>query len=180
MRFGNSHWRRACAVYLFLISVAPVLRAEPLRAQDATTAEAGQFGPPAPGKSQRAHEPTRLYVAMWTTHLRNKFVRLDNNWVAGFSHRGWFGATFLNSFNRRAFTGGIQRTIKATAPRAVRASLGYRLGFVTGYDERFVELAKKTPVLPLLQPYFVLDVSHVGIEVQYTLIVVSTAVSYRF
>ena len=35
-------------------------------------------------------------------------------------------------------------------------------------------------LVPLAQPYFLLDVSHVGIEVQYTFIVVSTALSYRF
>ncbi len=131
-------------------------------------------------KHPHTPEPTRIYFAMWTTHLKNKFVRMDNNWVGGFSHRGWFGATFLNSYDRRAFTAGIQRTLKSTAPRAVRASLGYRLGFVTGYDQRFVKLARQTPVLPLVQPYVLLDVAHVGIEVQYTVIVVSTAVSYRF
>lgn len=149
-------------------------------AQEVSTDDAAVAMAEALAKKNAKREPTRLYVAMWTTHLKNKFVRLDNNWVGGVSSHGWFGATFLNSFDRRAFTGGIQRTVTASAPRPVRASLGYRLGFVTGYDERFVKLARRTPVLPLAQPYFLLDVSHVGIEVQYTFIVVSTALSYRF
>lgn len=181
MDFGNSRWPRARrALCLLLTAAAIVAPTVVLKAQDAAPVEAEPYGPPAPARTQRTPEPTRVYVAMWTTHLKNKFVRLDNNWVAGLSHRGWFGATFLNSYDRRAFTGGIQRTIAATAPRPVRLALGYRLGFVTGYDERFVELAKKTPVLPLVQPFLLLDVLHVGIEVQYTFIVVSTAVSYRF
>lgn len=157
-----------------------LLASSAVAAQTVSTDDAAAALADALSKKDTKSEPSRIYFGMWTTHLKNKFVRLDNNWVAGVSHRGWFGATFLNSFDRRAFTGGIQRTVVSTAHRPVTAALGYRLGFVTGYDERFVSLARKTPVLPLAQPYFVLDVAHVGIEVQYTFIVVSTALSYRF
>ncbi len=117
---------------------------------------------------------------MWTTHLKHEVITLDNNWVIGLTYRGFFGATFLNSFGRRAYTGGIQRTLLATRPRPIRASFGYRLGFVTGYDGRFMRLARNTPVLPLVQPFASIDVTRVGFEVQYTFVVVSVAMSYRF
>jgi hypothetical protein len=124
--------------------------------------------------------PTRLYFGMWTMHLKNDVLALDNNWVVGLSWRGFFGATFLNSFGRRAYTGGIQRTLFSADPHPFGASLGYRLGFVTGYDERFMRLARKTPVLPLVQPFATIDVQHVGVEISYTFVVVSLAVSLRF
>jgi hypothetical protein len=117
---------------------------------------------------------------MWTTHLNRDVAALDNNWVIGIAGRGYFGATFLNSFGRRAFTGGLQRTVVAGDWPRAQVSLGYRLGFVTGYDGRFMELARKTPVMPLVHPYVLIDVRRVGIEVSYTFVVASVALSYRF
>jgi hypothetical protein len=121
-----------------------------------------------------------LYVGMWTSHLKHDVFRLQNNWVAGFSDRGFFGATFINSFGKRAFTGGLQRSLAGTQRPSVNVMVGYRLGFVTGYDGRLMRLARDTPVLPLLQPFVALDVKHVGIEVQYTFVIASAALSYRF
>jgi hypothetical protein len=117
---------------------------------------------------------------MWTTHLRANVASLDNNWVAGVAYRGFFGATFTNSFGRRAFTGGLQRNIVSTDRPHLGVSLGYRLGFVTGYDGRFMRIARKTPVLPLIQPFVSFDIEHVGFEVSYSFVVVSAALSYRF
>ncbi|MEO8069889.1 MAG: hypothetical protein ABI652_00680 [Acidobacteriota bacterium] len=128
----------------------------------------------------KTHRPGRLYIGMWTTHLKHEVIVLDNNWIIGASWNGFFGATFLNSFGRRAFTGGIERALASGTRGAIGASLGFRLGVVTGYDERFTRLARDIPVLPFAQPFVVIDVEHVGVEVSYTFVVVSLAVSYRF
>jgi hypothetical protein len=117
---------------------------------------------------------------MWTMHLREPVVTLRNNWTVGFTTHGYFGATFVNSYGNRAFTGGLQRTIVSTAPRAIDASLGFRLGFITGYDGRLMRLARDTPVLPLVQPFARIDFQHVGVEVSYTFVVMSVGLSYRF
>lgn len=127
-----------------------------------------------------ARRDTRLYVGMWTTHLKDDVVVLDNNWVVGLSARGFFGATFLNSFGRRAFAGGLQRTLISSDARPIGASLGYRLGFITGYDGRLLRIARDTPVMPLIQPFVTIDVERIGFEVSYTFVVVSVAVSYGF
>jgi hypothetical protein len=162
----------ACAVTLLIPC--------PLGAQDA---------PPSPPPAHRtAPQPdeastprtTRLYVGMWTTHLKDDAIVLDNNWVVGLSARGYFGATFLNSFGRRAFAGGLQRTIVASDPAPIGASLGVRLGLITGYDGRLMRIARDTPVLPLIQPFATLDVQRIGFEVSFTFVVVSVAVSYGF
>lgn len=130
-------------------------------------------------KSDTRNAP-RLYLGMWTTHLENDVIVLDNNQLVGFAMRGYFGATFLNSYGGRAFAGGLQRTLVGAEPRPIGASLGLRLGFITGYDERLMPLARKTPVLPLVQPFVTLDVYRVGLEVSYTFVVVSVATSFRF
>ena len=128
----------------------------------------------------RRREPTRLYFGMWTTHLKHDVVGLQNNWVGGLTYRGFFGGTFLNSYGRRAFTAGIQRTLLAAEPRPFGASLGYRVGVVSGYDGRFMRIARETPVLPFVQPFVTLEVHRIGFEIQYTFVIVSVAASVRF
>jgi hypothetical protein len=132
-----------------------------------------QAAEPAPG------EPARLYIGMWTTHLKHRPVTLENNWLIGFGYRGFFGATFTNSFGRRAYTAGVQRRLVSADLGLVSTSLGFRIGAVTGYDGRFMRLARRTPILPLISAYGNVDVGRVGVEVSYTMVVVSAAVSYR-
>ncbi len=134
---------------------------------------------PQGGQSRQPHE-RRVYVAMWTTHLKDDVLVLDNNWVIGVTAGGWFGATFHNSFGRRAYAGGLQRLLISSDQGWMTTSLGYRLGAVTGYDGRLMRLARKTPVMPLVQPFVSFDVARVGVEVSYTFVVVSGAVSFRF
>lgn len=155
--FGRAAWRRAACLAVAFVAFLPL----PLHAQ-------------------RRPQPSRLYVGMWTTHLNQDVVTLDANWAVGLAHRGYFGATFLNSFGKRAYAGGLQRTVLATDPRFLSASLGFRLGFITGYDGRLMAIARKTPVLPLIQPFGVLDVGPVGFDVSFTFVVASVALSYKF
>jgi hypothetical protein len=153
----------------------------PIAARAQTSPDAA---PPAaqPQAEQRPtpHRENRLYLGMWTIHLREPVLTLRNNWAVGFTTHGYFGATFLNSYGNRAFAGGLQRTIVATAPDPIGAAFGFRLGFITGYDGRLMRLARETPVLPLVQPFVRIDVRRVGVEVSYTFVVVSIGMSYRF
>ena len=176
---GVCHLASATVIAIWLGSCAlPLVVPVPLRAQagEVATAQPAQAVPP----ETRTHEPTRFYFAMGTVHLKESAIALHNNWVAGAAFKGYFGATFLNSYGRRAYTGGIQRTLVTTDGTKLNVSLGYRLGFVTGYDGRLMRIARKTPVLPLVQPVVSLDAWHFGVEVSYTFVVLSTALSYRF
>lgn len=163
-----------------LLTAACCTFATTARAQEpATSSLAESLAAASPQRPARHREP-RLYFAMWTTHLRRSVVKLSNNWVIGLSGRGYFAATFLNSYGRRAFTGGIQRTMASTDRPNINASLGIRIGFITGYDGRLTKLARDTPVLPLAQPFVMVEVRRLGFEVSYTIVVVSAALSYRF
>jgi hypothetical protein len=165
MRSPGARWVLAATLAVGLLSICPTVVSAQPQSDDETPTR---------------HEPTRIYFGMWTTHLNRDVVALDNNWVVGLTYRGFFGATFLNSFGRRAFTAGIQRTLVASEPRPIGASLGLRIGLVSGYDGRFMQIARDTPLLPFAQPFVTIDIHHVGLEVSYTFVVVSVAASYRF
>ena len=172
MRSNLAAW---CVLFLLVPAAA--------RAQTASSAPPpAESTPPEATQEKPAgrHYETRLYFGMWTLHLKEHVLALHNNWAVGLTTHGFFGATFLNSYNRRAFVGGIQRKLWTTDPRPVNFSLGLRLGFITGYDGRLMRLARSTPVLPLIQPFTVVEVQHVGFELSYTWVVMSVAVSYRF
>ena len=161
-----------------LIGCAVLLLA-PSRATAQETAPPPVTTPIESSPEGRPRHETRLYVGMWTTHLKHRVVTLDNNWLVGFAHRGFFGGTFVNSFGRRAYSAGIQRTALSRNRGPLTSSLGYRLGLVSGYDGRFMRIARDSPVLPLISAYGNVDVGRVGIEVSYTIVVVSVAMSYR-
>ena len=160
----------ACAVLTPAAALAATQTAEPASVSPAD---------PEP-RAPAPHHERRVYFGMWTMHLREDVIALENNWAAGLTWRGFFGATFLNSFGHRAFAGGLQRRLLTGGGDPIGVSLGYRLGFVTGYDGRFMRLARKTPVLPLVQPFVTIDVQHLGVEVSYSFVVVSAALSFRF
>ncbi len=122
----------------------------------------------------------RLYVGMLTLHLRDLDRGLDNNWLLGLSWGRIYGATLLNSFGNRSYTAGVQGTMKQWNPSRVSVGVGYRAGLITGYDERFIPLAGKIPVLPLVQPLLRLDGERLGLELSYTGIIASSALNVRF
>jgi hypothetical protein len=135
---------------------------------------------PAEEESKRTREPTRIYVGMWTMHLKEPDGPIDNNWLLGFSYRGFFGGTFLNSFGKRAYTAGIQRSFASLGEDRTRAWFGFRVGAISGYDGRFMGIAHKTPILPIASTYVIVERDRLGVELSYTFVVLSGALTYRF
>ena len=167
--------RAACTLGCLLLTVGI-----PARAQTPPTESAPPPAAHQTSDTRQTRNPTRLYVGMWTTHLKHHVIAIDNNWLVGFTHRGYFLATFRNSFGRQAYTVGVQRAFFTRSRDALTSSLGGRIGLVYGYDGRFIRIARDTPILPLFQAFGNVDVGKVGIEVSYTFVVVSVTTSYRF
>lgn len=127
--------------------------------------------------------PPALYLGMFTFHLDPN--SRDDNWnnqlIAG-TYDGFFAGTFINSFYDRGYALGIQRMWgKQQLSEYVSNSPGYRLGLVTGYDERMMDLAAHTPVLPF--PQIIDDIvigDHVGIELSWSVVVVSAGFVVTF
>ena len=122
----------------------------------------------------------RLHLGLWTLHLRYPDRGLENNWLVGVSVGKVYGATFVNSFGDRAYTAGFQDVVLRWGTGRLSVGLGYRAGVVTGYDERFLRIARKLPVLPLLQPRAVVEAERLGVELSYSGVVASAGFTVRF
>jgi hypothetical protein len=133
-----------------------------------------------PQAASAPHRPTRVHLGMWSTHLNAKKPALDNNWLVAVTHRGFFAGTFVNSFNKRAFTAGIERPLARGVKGPLEAELGFRLGAISGYDERFLKIAKHTPVLPIVQVFSLFSYNGAGVEITYTMVVASVSFAFRF
>jgi len=148
------------------------------RAAIAQTVESAPPGEQA--ERSKPSQPMRLYVGMWTLHFKDPARKIDNNWLIGVTWRGYFAGTFLNSFGKRAYTAGIQGPIVQDRSGALRSMLGVRAGAISGYDGRFMKFANKTPVLPIASVFGMLEYQRTGIEVSYTFVILSAAITYRF
>jgi hypothetical protein len=148
----------------------------PQSALPATPALPAEPATPAPSPSQ-----THIYFGLWSTHLNADRLHIDsNNVMIGVTRGPVFATTFVNSFGRRAYAAGFQRAIVSKTRGNYAASLGFRLGAISGYDERFWKFAKDTPVLPMFSVYSLFEEKHLGVEVSWTMVVASAALSFRF
>jgi hypothetical protein len=164
-------WVRRPIVVLFLLFLLPL----GAFAQQPDTM-------PAPSKGAEDGDTAadrRLYFAMWTIHFRDLERGLKNNWLLAVSWGRIYGATFINSFGRRAYSAGVQRAVARWNWPIISAGLGYRVGLVTGYDERLFPLAGETPVLPVLQPLITLDAKRLGLELSYSGVIASAGLNVR-
>lgn len=136
-----------------------------------------QSKPAAPPPSRQTH----LYFGMWTTHLNADRLHVDtNNLMVGLTHGPVFAATFVNSFGRRAYAAGFQHALVARGNQNAAATIGIRLGAISGYDERFLSFAKDTPILPMVSVYSLFELKGLGVEASWTMVVASVAFSVRF
>jgi len=128
-----------------------------------------------------ASRQARVYFGMWSTHLNADRLHVDsNNVMAAVTYGPVFATTFVNSFGKRAYAAGFQRDLVSGTRGSAAAALGFRLGAISGYDERFWKFAKDTPVLPMFSVYSRFEEKHLGVELSWTMVVASAAVSFRF
>lgn len=131
-------------------------RARPLRGQETLPPEAGE----ASDEMGDGHgwlsavlgatpHRSRVIPGLWAMHpFDAQFPELDGTSGFGGLWGHWFGATFINSYGDRTFIFGLERNWFAVRRGPLGFGGGYRVGLITGYDERLVELARHTPVLP--------------------------------
>ena len=119
--------------------------------------------------------PTAIYPGMVTFHLEPG--SRDDNWnnqLIAATYKGYFAGTFINSFYDRGYAAGIQRMWDTEQlSDNFKNSVGYRVGLVTGYDERLAPIAAKTPVLPFPQVIDDITWKHVGVELSWCVDTVS-------
>ena len=138
--------------------------------------------PDPPGSPARPHRrETHVYFGMWTTHLNANRRHVDSNNVTfGVAHGPVFAATFVNSFGDRAYAAGWQKSVFARRGRWAAGAVGIRLGAISGYDERFLSFARDARVIPMVSVYSRVELTRLGVEVSWTAVVASAALSFRF
>lgn len=117
-----------------------------------------------------------VYLGMLTWHFdpsSREEDRLTNNLV-GILYNSIFVGTFLNSFSDRAFSIGIQRNLLSHYfPSNIEAHVGYRLGIVSGYDDRMSDFSKYLPALPFSEIYINFSYRRLGFELSYVAVVLT-------
>lgn len=126
-------------------------------------------------------EPSTLYLGMWSTHLTDPDLDVQNNWLIALNIEGFFLGTFINSYDERSWAAGIERRVWSIGKQnGLNASLGYRLGLMTGYEERFTMFFGHSPII--LFPELISNIAYknVGFQIGYSWTVVTGGFFWRF
>ncbi|WP_440683079.1 hypothetical protein [Cysteiniphilum halobium] len=124
-----------------------------------------------------------LYLGMFTWHFNPEsraHDRWSNNLVGGL-YNSIFVGTLLNSFSDRAFVVGVQRNLYTNQlSQNNQVNVGYRLGMMSGYDQRMSDFAKYLPVLPITELYIDYAYKNLGAELSYIGVVFTVKFFIRF
>jgi len=116
----------------------------------------------------QAPDRDRIIPGLWAMHpFEPHFPELDGTRGVGGLYGHWFGATFVNSYDQRTFILGVERNWLALRRGEAAFGLGYRVGLIAGYDERLVEIARHTPVLPFAGLLIWTQLGPVGLDSYY-------------
>jgi hypothetical protein len=136
---------------LTFVGVPTRVGAQSLASDSVVGAPAQEEKPERGGFSIRGKAPDRrrFIFAIGAMHpFDPQFPEVDWTRGLGVQFSTWFGATLINSYGKRTFAAGVERDWFTGRWKAVRFGTGFRVGLVTGYDERLFALAGYTPVLP--------------------------------
>ena len=123
----------------------------------------------------------RLVVGMWALHpFEPQFPEGEWTRGVGFAFGQFFGAAFENSYEEPSFIAGIERYWARGAWSATSFGVGYRVGLVTGYDERLISWAENLPVLPFGGIVGWFDVGPLAVDLYYVYRAISLETSVRF
>lgn len=110
----------------------------------------------------------RVFLGMWTFHpFEPDPFDLQRNGGLGVQFRSFFGFTCVNSFERRTWVVGVERSWIEAERGPFGVLLGFRAGLIRGYDTDLFQVAGQTPVLPFAGVLALLHLGPVGGEVSW-------------
>lgn len=123
----------------------------------------------------------RVILGLWALHpYEPQFPEIDGTRGFGGLWGHWFAATLVNSYDERTFILGVERNWLSLRSGAFGAGAGYRVGLVSGYDERLIGVARHTPVLPFAGVLAWARVGFIGADVYYVYRAISLELSLVF
>lgn len=175
MRRTSNAWRlvRRCASVAGVACVAlpPVglaAQSEPGQFADERATAPAVAGSTGPSFLGHAPDRRRLIPGFWRTHpFDQKFPELA--WTNGMGVQAsmWFGGAFINSYDGLSLIAGVEREWLRRRGQRVGYGIGYRAGFITGYDEQLIAWADDVPALPFAGVLLWMQVGQVGFEAFY-------------
>ena len=120
----------------------------------------------------------RMYLGMWTAHLSPDDDHQNRNNLFGITWNGLYGGTFINTWNDRVYSAGVQRALYRNRWHGFDIEAGYRLGMMycpEGYkgigDQQFTPL-----------PQLIADIDYNGFGMQFSWagVVMTAGFYYRF
>jgi len=119
-----------------------------------------------------------LYLGMWSFHVlsSNKGYRTNNDLV-GFTYRGYYLGTFMNSHNDRSWSAGVQRDVYRNRLREISVDAGFRTGILYGYESYQIG---STRLFPLLQMYADASYKKLGVQFTWAAEALTAGFFYRF
>lgn len=158
VRWWLRHVGVTTAVFVSMLAASAPASASPGE-DEASNAERQTWAAVLWGTPQRS----TIYPGMWTRHLHHPGI--DNNQLAAVTIRGYFAGTFINSYHRRSYAVGFERSLRSgTFASDLTYGVGYRLGAIRGYDSRLLPVAGRVPVVPFAQAVGDLSWKRVGVE----------------
>ena len=124
-----------------------------------------------------------MFLGMFTLHFNPQSLKKDrwSNDLIGGVYKGFFAGTLINSFNDRAYVFGVQRDVYTKQySNNWQINSGYRLGLITGYDSRMTKIADKTKVLPFPEIYSDFMYKKVGVELSWSVSVITAKFIVHF
>lgn len=123
----------------------------------------------------------RVIAGIWALHpFESQFPELDPTRGVGVQVSSWFGASFVNSYGRRAYVAGLERNWATHTTSTFGLGVGYRAGVVTGYDAELVNIARHMPLLPFAGLLVWGDLGPIGIDAFYVYKAITFEASARF
>ena len=122
--------------------------------------------------------PRTFYSGMWSLHIIDPLPKDNNvNQLLGAVIDGYGLSTFINTFNERCWSPFIQRYwYEKTWENNIKLDIGYRFALIYGYKQH-----KEFPIIwPIIHPILNLSWNNLGIELQFSYAVASTAIFFRF
>lgn len=122
----------------------------------------------------------RAIVYMTTIHAGHLDEGWSNDEALGVVWRGLYAGTFRTTHGPRGWSLGLERSWVEGAKGPLDGGVGFRTGFVYGYDHRLGWLADEYPVLPFIQPLVWGAVGPVAIDAAWAWVVFSLSAAVRF
>jgi len=122
----------------------------------------------------------RAIVFMTTIHAGHLDEGWSNDEALGVIWRGLYAGTFQTTHGPRGWSIGLERSWVDEKAGPFDMGLGFRTGWVYGYDQRLGWLAEEYPVLPFIQPLAYAAVGPLAIDAAWAWVVFSLSAAVRF